>query len=107
MVMMVVRSVGTVLLAGGSVVGRIELTGGIVVGRAVVGVQSLVHGFSTLIELSAFAAEVSVSKMMMVSGFIVAARGRREIRPPISCHKPTSTLFDDLVGASEQRSWHG
>jgi len=40
------------------------------VGRAVVGVQFLLHGFSTLIELSAFAAAVSASKVMMVRVFI-------------------------------------
>src|SRR4029453_11597356 len=59
-VVMVMRSVGTVLIIGGSVVGRVR--GGSVVGRVVVlGVQFLLHGFSTLTELSAFAAEVSAS----------------------------------------------
>jgi hypothetical protein len=58
--MTVMRSVGTVLIMGGSVVGRVR--GGSVVGRVVVlGMQFLLHGFSTLTELSAFAAEVSAS----------------------------------------------
>jgi hypothetical protein len=56
-------SIGVVVFAGGTVVGRVVVMGGIAVGRIVV---QLPQGFSVLID-SAFAAEISVSKVMMAS----------------------------------------
>jgi hypothetical protein len=96
--MMVMRSVGTVLIMGGSVVGRVR--GGSVMGLVVVlGMQFLLHGFSTLTELSAFAAEVSASMEKVPQG----SERLRTTRKPTAPRKVLRFMIEAQVSPVIER----